>query len=75
MNEKPIGKAGRAPDIVDSFIDMQAWAVALCTLLDLIEASADDEEEVRRLCTMRFSIAERYGMTVEFKGLQEPTIQ
>ena len=46
-------------------VNYEAWAVALCTLLDHIEMSADDPDKVRSLCKERFEIAENYGLTVE----------
>ncbi len=55
--------------------DFQAWAVELCTLLDVIEANADDEAAVNKLCAMRHVIAEKHGLEVVFGGPQENTVQ
>ena len=45
--------------------DYESWAIEMLTLLDRIEAVADDEEAVRILTQGRFEIAERHGFTVE----------
>ena len=46
--------------------DYESWAVSLCTLLDKIELASGDEDEVKKLCSQRFDIAEEHGMTVTF---------
>lgn len=50
---------------------MQKWAVGMATLLDQIEAAADNEEEVRRLCHQRFALAELCGFRIELIGLAQ----
>lgn len=48
-------------------IDWESWSMGMCTLLDLVE-SADDMDEVQRLCKLRFELAEEHGMTVKIGG-------
>ena len=47
---------------------MQQWAVGMATLLDRIEAAADDEDAVRELCHERFALAESCGFRIEIMG-------
>lgn len=44
--------------------DMRAWATDLCTLLDMIEAHADDEDRVKAICYARFDVAEKHGLEI-----------
>lgn len=53
-------------------VNYKGWAVAMCSLLDLIE-SAESLEEVRELCESRFKLAEQYGVEVTFSGLEVST--
>ena len=48
-------------------MDWQAWALDMCSLLDRIEAVAD-QEEVRELCAGRFDIAREHGIEVQIVG-------
>ncbi len=49
-------------------VDYHAWGCDLSALLDAIEATAEDEDAVRELCRVRFSVARRYGLTVYWSG-------
>ena len=49
-------------------VDYEAWALAMCTLLDRIEQAADSADDVRGLCQQRFAIAKQHGLTVQFLG-------
>ena len=51
-----------------SEIDYEAWALEMCALLDRIEAVADDEDAVRKLCRGRFALAKKHNLTVTFLG-------
>lgn len=44
---------------------IEEWCKAMCHLLDRIEL-AEDMDEVKRLCSMRFRIAKDHGVTVIF---------
>ncbi len=56
-------------------VDFEAWAVALCTLLDKIELLVlnseytDDMAEVGELSRQRHDIAREHGLDVVFDGI------
>lgn len=49
-------------------IKWEAWALAMCSLLDAIEMSADDPSRVRELVGGRHKLAESFGLKVTFTG-------
>ena len=56
-------------------LDYQAWAVAMCSLLDEIEGAADgivsdtgDIVLVHQLLRSRFALSEEHGLEVRFLG-------
>ena len=52
------------PDEVN-YIDLVA---DLMTVIDRIEACAEDEDAVTQLCRARFGIARKHGMTIVYIG-------
>ena len=46
-------------------MNWELWALDMCSLLDKIEAVADDEDRVLELVHGRFAMAEGHGLTIE----------
>lgn len=62
-------------DEADGVIDWAAWALEMCSLLDRVEAVADDAAAVHVLVRGRFKMAERHGVEVEFLGPTSGALQ
>ena len=48
-------------------VNWEGWALDMCSLLDRIETTTDDEK-TRTLCQDRFELARRHGLDVEMHG-------
>ncbi len=67
----------KAQVTVDNEINYEKWAVDLCSLLDAIEVSLDEDglDRARTLVAGRLGIAENNGLVVEFTGIDGADIQ